>query len=232
MLTLLAAAALALPNAGAHDASVGFARAAHTARSQLSTIQDQQEDAATAARTAMHACLDDWAARPEKRTAELTDFYDVVTSAPLWPAERPAQAQLVETVDHVRGVGRYRPLRDGRRILHDQLAHLDRLYSTPIDGCAEVKAWRAAGWGEDRPPQIARVHRLVTGARRHSRRQEVLIFSAVEFLRRHGGKAGRGLDPPVWLGIEAPGNRDNCDDVLVAVNPRRPSAARRRPGRP
>ena len=38
-------------------------------------------------------------------------------------------------------------------------------------------------------------------------------------MRRHGGKAGRRLDPPVWLGIEAPANRDNCDDVLVAVAP-------------
>jgi len=219
MLAFIAAATLLVSGAEAHDASVGFARAALTARSQLATVRDQQEDAATAARNATHACLDDWAARPERLTEELTDFYDVVTSAPLWPGRRPAQAQLVETVDHVRGVGKFRPLRDGRRILRGQLAHLDSLYSQPIDGCAEVKAWRASGWGEDRPPQIARVHRLVTGARRHSRREEVFLFRAVDFMRRHGGTVGRSLDPPVWVGIEAPGNRDNCDDVLVAVAP-------------
>src|SRR3954453_19816978 len=132
MLTLLVAAALALSSAEAHDASVGVARAARTARSQLDSIRSSQEDAATAARTAMHACLDGWAARPEKRTDELTDFYDVVTSAPLWPAQRPVQAGLREAVDHVRGVGRYRSLRDGRRVLRDQLARLDRLYSEPI----------------------------------------------------------------------------------------------------
>jgi hypothetical protein len=197
MLTLLVAAALA----------------------RLDSIRSSQEDAATAARTAMHACLDDWAARPEKRTDELTDFYDVVTSAPLWPAQRPVQAGLVEAVDHVRGVGRYRSLRDGRRVLHDQLARLDRLYSEPIDACVEVSAWRASGWGDDRPPHIALVHRLVTGARRHLRRQEVVLGRAATFVRHHGGKLGRRVYPLVWAGIEAPDNRDNCDDVLVAIAP-------------
>ena len=66
MVTLLVAATLALSPAEAHDASVGFAQAALTARAQLSAIQDAQQDAATAARTAPHACLDDWAARPER----------------------------------------------------------------------------------------------------------------------------------------------------------------------
>ena len=219
MVELVVFAALALSNAQAHDASVGFAQAVLTADAQLRATRDAQEDAATAARVAQHACLDDWAARPERLTEELTYFYDVVTSAPLWPAERVAQAQLVETVNHVRGVGKYRPLRDGRRILRDQLAHLDRLYSQPIDACAEVKAWRASGWGEQRPPQIERVHRLVTAARRHFRRQEVFLYRAVTFLHRHGGKTGRRVHAPIWLGIEAPDNRDNCDVVLIVVAP-------------
>jgi hypothetical protein len=219
MVGLLVIATLALSNAEARDASIGFARAASTAYSELRVVTRSQEDAATAARTATHACLEDWAARPERLTEELTDFYDVVTSAPLWPAQRPAHAKLVDTVNHVRGVGKYRPLRDGRRVLRRQLAYLDRLYSQPIDACAEVKAWRASGWGAPRPPQIGRVHRLVTTLRRHSRRQEVVLYRAVTFVRRHGGKVGRRLDAPVWFGIEAPDNRDNCDDVLVVVAP-------------
>ena len=75
------------------------------------------------------------------------------------------------------------------------------------------------GLGRARPPQIARVHRLVVAGRRHFRREEVLLYRTVRFLRRHGGAPGRRLDPPVWVGIAAPDNRDNCDDVLVAVAP-------------
>ncbi len=59
----------------------------------------------------------------------------------------------------------------------------------------------------------------MVAARRHNRREEVLLYRTVRFLRRHGGTPGRRLDPPVWVGIAAPDNRDNCDDVLVAVAP-------------
>jgi hypothetical protein len=179
----------------------------------------QRPQSATASRTALHACLDDWAARPERLTEELLDVYDTATTAPLWPAERPPQAAMVETVRQIRGVGRYRPLRDGRRVLRAQLAYLDDLYAQPIDACAEVKAWRATGWGAQRPPQIARIHRVVVAARREFRAHERTIYQTSQFLKRHGGKLGREIDESVWLGLERPDNRDNCDDVLVAVAP-------------
>jgi hypothetical protein len=95
MLKLLVVAALLASNGDAQDASRRLARATLTAHGQLRAIRSSEEDTATASRTALHACLDDWAARPERLTEELLDVYDTATTAPLWPAERPPQAAMV-----------------------------------------------------------------------------------------------------------------------------------------
>jgi hypothetical protein len=218
MVELLVMAALAA--SGADRPSQEYARAALTSITQVRTIQRSEEDVAEAARQGPHACLEDWAARPEALTEELLTFYDVVTSAPLWPAERPPQAALVAAVDRTRGIGTYGPLRKGRRLLRAQLAFIDELYSQPIDACAEVKAWRASGWALGaRPPQIARVHRVIARTRKELRDSDRRMFHTIDFIRRHAATLGNRLLRQVWIGIEPPENRDNCDDVLVAVAP-------------
>jgi hypothetical protein len=215
MLALLVALAFA-PADAAHRPSVEFARAVMTADAQVRKVRRGQEEAATAARTALHACLDDWKARPDEYTEELLTFYDVATTAPLWPAERPAAAQLVEKLAAIKGAGRYTPLRVARRTLRRQLARLDAVYGEPIDACAEVKAWRAAAW-KARPPAIARIHRLIPGPPGHH--DDRLLYRAQEFVARHAPAWGRRLRRLVWEGVSAPQNRDNCDDVLIALAP-------------
>jgi hypothetical protein len=69
--------------------------------------------------------------------------------------------------------------------LKAELAFVDALFAEPVDACAEVRAWRAAGW-EKRPPQVARILGLRTEARRHSREWRVALTRGGEFVRRLG----------------------------------------------
>ena len=160
MLLLLLVAAVLAPRADADSAARGFARASIQARERPTAGREAEADPAVPVRAALKTCIDDWAARPEQRVVELRQFYDVTVTAPLWALERPPLAAWVAELMRVRGIGALPSLRDGRRVLRAQLAYTDSLYAEPIDACGEVKAWRASGWGERRPPQLARLHRI------------------------------------------------------------------------
>lgn len=218
MLKLLLAAAVLAPSADADRAARGFALASISARERLTAVREIEDDPAVAVRAALKACIDDWAARPEERVVELRQFYDVVVTAPLWERERPPAATWVEQLKRIRGIGALRSLRDGRRALRAQLAYTDALYAEPVDACGEVKAWRASGWGEQRPPQLARLHAIQVRARRHFRQREVALFRAGDTVKRRAGAVGRRAKEDIWLGIQPPDRGDYCDDVLIAID--------------
>jgi hypothetical protein len=213
---LVARPAVAAPQTDARSAARGFANATSKASKQLHPVRDEALAAPMIA--ALHACLDDWAARPERLTNEVFAFYEVVIAAPLWPVERPPQAQWVADLGRVRGVGALPSLRDARRTLKAQLAYVDALYAEPVDACAEVRAWRAADW-KKRPPQVARILRLRTEAGRHAREWRAGLGGGGRFIRRLGGAVGRKVYEDVWMGIGRPYAIDTCDEVLLAVNP-------------
>ena len=130
----------------------------------------------------------------------------------------PTDGGLGRGAKRVRGIGALRTLRDGRRVLRAQLAYTDALYAEPVDACGEVKAWRASGWGERRPRQIARLHRIHVHAGQHARRHEVTLFRAGDTVKRRAGALGRRAYEDIWLGIGPPDRGDDCDDVLIAID--------------
>ena len=82
-----------------------------------------------------------------------------------------------------------------------------------------MRAWRAAGWGSRRPPQLARLEPVTRKWRQTFRQREVALFRAARLLARRGGAAGREAEGIVWLGLPVPDGVDRCDAVLDAIDP-------------
>lgn len=196
-----------------------FARVTFEARRQLLTVREAPGDPGAAVRAAARACEADWAARPDERAEELFRFYDTAMSAPLWPEERPSMERWVTALHQVRGAGALPSLRDARRRLKGDLVYIDKLFSEPIDACAEVRAWRASGWTAARPPQLARLHALRLERERHVDGRRVDLYRGGRFVQRLGGRLGREVYQDIWFGIGRPDNLDHCDPALIAIEP-------------
>ena len=79
--------------------------------------------------------------------------------------------------------------------------------------------WRAANWGDVRPPQLARLHAARLRREREARRRRAELYRGARFVQRLGGSAGREAYELVLGGLARPSNLNDCDPVVIAIDP-------------
>lgn len=203
---------------GAGTAARGYAKATLKEKAALNKAQIKSKNASKPIIESLHACTEDFATAPDEHEAELRFFYSVAVSAPLWAAQRSLQTTWLKDLKRTTSISSWATLRTARSALAAQLAYVESLYAQPIDACAEIRAWRAEGWGiEQRPAQLARLHPLEAFGTGHRKAWDRAHIRAALFVAKHGGSAGNKASENVYYGITAPIGLDYCDPVYRSI---------------